>query len=132
MRQAILGIVLVALALVGVAHGAEEAIETRYRGEYLWESGDARGKLEIVFKPTGEESWDVAFHFNFQGPHTFVGTAEGSLVSGKLEGTVVNERETRTFAFRGTVKKGKFRGMHFEATGGLRRKTGTLSMKAVD
>ncbi len=104
----------------------------KFTGHYRWDAQDLGGNLEAVFTPTGEATWDVAFHFNFQGPHTFVGTAQGDLTAGKLEGTVVNERETRTFAFRGTIKKGKFRGMHFEATGGLRRKTGTLSMKAVD
>ena len=58
-----------------------------------------------MFTPTGEATWDVSFSFQFQGSHTFSGTAEGSLKNGKLEGTVLNERETRSFDFRGTVKQ---------------------------
>ena len=103
-----------------------------FSGHYDWDAQDLSGNLEAVFTPTGESTWDVSFHFTFQGPHTYVGTAEGSLEAGKLEGTVVNERETRKFDFSGTVKKGKFRGTHFESTNGARRKTGTLSLKAVD
>ncbi len=108
--------------------------ETRtFSGYYEWDAQGLSGNLEAVFTPTGESTWDVSFHFTFQGPHTYVGTAEGSVKEGKLVGTVVNERETRKFDFRGTVnKKGKFRGTHFESTGGARRKTGTLSLKAVD
>ena len=103
-----------------------------FSGHYDWDAQDLSGNLEAVFTPTGESTWDVSFHFTFQGPHTYVGTAEGNLVTGKLEGTVVNERETRTFDFSGTVKKGKFRGTHYESTNGARSKTGTMSLKAVD
>lgn len=121
------------LCLLAVAAPLASAEETqKFAGHYRWDAQDLSGNLEAVFTPTGESTWDVAFHFNFQGPHTFVGTAQGSLGTGKLEGTVVNERETRTFKFRGTVKKGKFRGVHFETSGGGQRKTGTLSMKAAD
>ena len=122
---------LIAILVGSVSLVAGE--ETRkFTGHYRWDAQDLSGNLEAVFTPTGEATWDVAFHFNFQGPHTFVGTAEGSLTAGKLEGTVVNERETRKFSFRGTIRKDKFRGVHFESTGGARRKTGTLSMKAAD
>ena len=122
---------LLALLVASMSFAAAE--ETRkFTGHYQWDGQDLSGNLEAVFTPTGESTWGVTFHFTFQGPHTFVGTAEGSLKTGKLEGTVFNERETRTFAFRGTIKKGKFRGAHFETTGGAPRTTGTLSMRAAD
>ncbi len=122
---------LLAILVASFSFAAEEGTRT-FSGHYRWDAQDLSGNLEAVFTPTGEETWDVSFHFKFQGPHTFSGTAEGSLKSGKLEGTVRNERETRSFDFRGTVKRGKFRGVHFESTGGARRRTGTLSMKAAD
>ena len=125
-RVALLGILVI--PMVATAEGEERT----FSGHYRWDAQDLSGNLEAVFTPTGETTWDVSFHFEFQGPHTYVGTAEGSLEKGLLEGTVFNERETRSFDFRGTIKKGKFRGVHFESTGGARRKTGTLSMNAAD
>jgi hypothetical protein len=124
-------LVLLAILVSSMAHAAEDGTRT-FSGHYLWDGQDLSGNLEAVFTPTGEATWDVSFHFTFQGPHTYSGTAEGSLKGGKLEGTVRNERETRSFDFVGTVKKGKLRGTHFESTGGRRRQTGTLSLKAVD
>ena len=114
-----------------MAYSAEENTQT-FSGFYRWDAQDLSGDLEAVFTPTGETTWKVTFDFKFQGPHTYVGTAEGSLHSGTLEGTVFNERETRSFDFSGKIKKGKFRGVHFESTGGARRKTGTLSMNLTD
>ncbi len=118
------------LCLLSVAVPLASAEETqKLTGHYRWDAQDLSGNLEALFTPTGEGTWEVAFHFNFQGPHTYLGTATGDLENGKLEGTVLNENETRTFTFSGTIKKGKFRGVHFETSGGGRRKTGTLSMK---
>ena len=124
-------LVLLTIFVSSMAYAATDETRT-FSGYYRWDAQDLSGDLEAVFVPTGEATWDVTFSFKFQGPHTFAGTAEGSLKSGKLEGTVRNERETRSFDFRGTVKKGKFRGVHFESTGGARRRTGTLSMKTAD
>ena len=123
--------VLLTILVSSMAYTATDGTRT-FSGHYRWDGQDLSGNLEAVFTPTGEATWDVSFSFKFQGPHTFSGTAEGSLKRGKLEGTVRNERETRSYDFRGAVKKGKFRGVHFESTGGARRKTGTLSMKAAD
>ena len=122
---------LLTLFVSSIAYAATEETRT-FSGHYRWDEQDLSGNLEAVFTPTGETTWDVSFSFKFQGSHTFSGTAEGSLKSGKLEGTVRNERENRTFDFSGTVKRGKFRAVHFESTGGAQRRTGTLSMKAVD
>ena len=89
-----------------MAYTATDGTRT-FSGHYRWDGQDLSGNLEAVFTPTGEATWDVSFSFKFQGPHAFSGTAEGSLKRGKLEGTVRNERETRSYDFRGTVKKGK-------------------------
>ncbi len=124
-------LILLAVFVSSMAFSGTDETRT-FSGYYEWDAQGLSGNLEAVFTPTGESTWDVSFHFTFQGPHTYSGTAEGSLKSGKLEGTVLNERETRSYDFRGTVKKGKFRGVHFESTGGARRKTGSLSMKATD
>ena len=131
MTRRLRNLVLLTIFVSSIAYAATDGTRT-FSGHYRWDGQDLSGNLEAVFTPTGEATWDVSFSFKFQGPHTFSGTAEGSLKNGKLEGTVVNERETRSFDFRGSVKKGKFRGVHFESTGGARRKTGTLSMKATD
>jgi hypothetical protein len=124
-------LILIAVIVASTASAGAEDTRT-FKGHFTWDTQNLSGNLEAVFTPTGEATWDVSFHFTFQGSHTFSGTASGSLQSGKLEGTVHNERETRSFYFRGTAKKGKFRGTHFESTGGPHRKTGTLSMKAAD
>ena len=131
MTRKLRNLALLTLFVCSIAYAATDETRT-FSGYYRWDGQDLSGNLEAVFVPTSEATWDVSFSFKFQGPHTFSGTAKGSLKSGKLEGTVRNERETRSFDFRGTVKKGKFRGVHFESTGGARRRTGTLSMKAVD
>ncbi len=131
MKRKLRNLVLLTFFVSSMAYAATDETRT-FSGYYRWDAQDLSGDLEAVFVPTGEATWDVTFSFKFQGPHTFTGTAEGSVKSGKLEGTVRNERETRSFDFRGTVKKGKFRGVHFESTGGARRRTGTLSMKTAD
>jgi hypothetical protein len=131
MLRTAIKIVLVGVLAGSMAYSAEENTQT-FSGFYRWDAQDLSGDLKAVFTPTGETTWKVTFDFKFQGPHTYVGTAEGSLRSGTLEGTVLNERETRSFDFSGKIKKGKFRGVHFESTGGARRKTGTLSMNLTD
>lgn len=108
---------------------AEPSVTTLI-GAYHWERGETEGDLKAVFTPTGDATWDVAFHFDFRGdPHTYTGEAKGSLTDGSLEGTVLNEDKNRTFNFEGTVQEGKFEGTHSEV-GGRRgsRRTGTLSL----
>ena len=49
--------------------------------------------------PTGEGAWDVSFRFVFRKrPHTYSGSAQGSLSEGRLEGRVLNESKQRTLA----------------------------------
>ena len=120
--------VLLALLLVMPAvHGAPET--QTLTGEFLWSGGGASGDLEAVFTSTGEQTWDVSFHFEFRGrPHVYTGTAEGSLSQGELRGKVKNENKGRTFLFSGTVKDGKFQGTHAETEGGREQSTGTLTL----
>jgi hypothetical protein len=99
------------------------------QGEFHWERRDVRGALEAVFTPTGEGTWDVSFHFEFrEEPHTYTGTAEGSLENGPLKGTVKNENKKRTFTFEGTVTDGQFTGDHSELDGEKVYDTGTLTL----
>jgi hypothetical protein len=120
---------LALLLAMTVAHGAPET--QTLTGEFHWSGGGASGDLEAVFTNTGEQAWDVSFHFEFRGrPHVYTGTAEGSLSQGELRGKVKNEKKRRTFLFSGTVKDGKFRGAHAETEGGREQSTGTLTLSA--
>ena len=110
-----------------VAYGAPET--QTFTGEYLWSGRGTPGELEAVFTATGEQTWDVSFHFEFRGTsHVYTGSAEGSLSQGELRGQVKNENKRRTFLFSGTVKDGKFRGTHAETEGGRDHSTGTLTL----
>ena len=104
---------------------ADDVIMT---GEYYWDEGNNEGVLEkVIFSPTGEGAWDVAFHFRFQGrKHVYRGTAEGSLTAGSLQGNVRNESEERSFTFSGAFKDGTFEGTHSEIRRGSPRPTGTM------
>ncbi len=98
-------------------------------GEYVWSQRGGGGGLEAVFTPTGKNTWDVEFHFEFRSkPHTYTGTAEGALGSGMLAGKVFNESKKRTFTFEGEFKNGTFQGTHAETTGGSPIDTGTLTL----
>ena len=116
--------------LLTVSSGFAGAEETQtLTGEFVWTHRGASGDLEAIFTPKGEGKWEVAFHFEFRGkPHVYSGTAEGSLTSGALKGTVLNEGKKRTFTFNGTVKDGKFTGTHAEVGDDGDQETGTLSL----
>jgi len=131
-RTLVSSILFVALALglcLAPAGFAEETAEQVLVGEYHWNQGGASGDLKAVFKPAGENSWDVSFHFDFRSqPHVYTGTAKGSLVDGSLEGTVKNEDKRRTFTFEGGFEDGTFQGDHAETTRGEPLRTGTLTL----
>lgn len=98
----------------------------------LFDSGyqDKVRPLRAVFTPTGERTWEVVFHFNFNGRnHQYTGVAEGGLLEGALSGRVENQGGRRTFTFRGEFEQGKFKGEHFETTRGREEKTGSLTLK---
>ncbi|MEM7481053.1 MAG: hypothetical protein AAF481_07740 [Acidobacteriota bacterium] len=97
------------------------------KGEYFWTYDNTRGDLKATLTPTGENTWDIAFDFRFSGePHTYKGTATGSLDNGSLAGTVKNENGRRTFTFEGSFDDGRFEGTHAELRKGKERSMGTL------
>jgi len=131
MRNRAFAALAVVLCLAGamVAVQADEGSTTR-SGSFVWEHGNNSGDLEAVFIPTGEASWDVSFHFTFRNkPHTYSGSATGSLTSGALGGTVLNENKTRTFTFEGAFEDGVFNGNHSEVGPERTMSTGTLTLR---
>jgi len=120
---------LTGLLLAGFAGIAAAKGEQALTGSYVWDDGDAEGKLRAVFTPTGDATWNVSFYFTFQGqPHTYTGTAEGSLTDGDLEGKVLTENKRRTFVFEGSFKDGLFHGTHAEYKREKERRMGTLTL----
>ena len=108
---------------------AEEA--TTLEGEFVWNARGSAGDLEAVFTPTGEDTWNVDFHFEFRGSaHTYSGSAEGSLSEGALKGEVQNENKERNFTFEGKFNDGEFNGRHSEIKGGRAQSTGSLTLSA--
>ena len=98
-------LLLAALALLLTAPSGTVLAEeiTTLNGEFKWSQRNSSGDLKADFTPTGEDTWDVSFHFKFRGePHVYSGTAEGSLSEGELSGTVKNE--TTAQAGRGTLR----------------------------
>lgn len=109
---------------------AETAADTRVLvGEYQWRHQNQPGPLRAEFTATGEEQWDVAFHFTFDGrDRIYLGTAEGSFLVGEFEGIVRSDDERRTFTFEAEIEDGKFEGTHAETTPGRAGRTGTMTL----
>ena len=88
--------------------------------------------LEAKFTSTGDNTWKVVFHFEWEGePRVWNGTAKGNLEKGKLEGEAVMDKtdEPATFTFTGKFKNGKFSGTHSRlGKEGKSRATGTLTL----
>jgi hypothetical protein len=128
MKKALL-LSFVALLLAGTAPNWADDNTQTMTGEYRRLNERSRGEVKSVFTSTGEGTWTVSFHFDYRKkPHIYTGTAAGSLTDGKLSGKVLNEDQSRTFTFEGTVENGAFRGTHAEVGGGEARKTGTLTL----
>ncbi len=121
---------LATLATLVAAGSATAADDSRtIAGAYVWDQGDTGGAVEAVFTPTGEGTWDVAFHFNFDGEdHVYTGTAKGNLMDGALAGEVKADKRPVTFKFEGTFEDGKFSGTHAQVREDGETKTGTLSL----
>jgi hypothetical protein len=130
-RMKHLAIVIFAVVLgLGASTAAYAEEGTTLNGSFVWEHGNTTGDLEAVFTPTGEATWDVSFHFTFRNqPHTYSGTASGSLSEGTLSGTVMNETKKRTFTFGGTFDDGVFSGEHAEVGESGSMQTGTLTLR---
>ncbi len=112
---------------------------TTLHGEYVWTYQNEAENLTASFVQTkrprlNEElvevepaEYDVEFKFRFNGqPHTYSGTAKGSLTEGALKGTVFNENKRRKFVFRGEFTDGRLTGEHGEIRRGSERRTGTF------
>ena len=130
MKNTALPLLALILLLVNPGGFADAAGEQTLTGSYRWNNGHP-DDLKAIFTATGEDRWDVAFHFRFRGsPEVFSGTARGSLSQGKLEGRVKNRngRGSRTFTFRGEFEDGTFRGTHAEVFGRRESSTGTLTL----
>jgi hypothetical protein len=122
---------IVALTLIGLVPSTPPlaADETILMGTFVWSAQGTESDLKAVFTPTGDDRWDVDFHFKFRGTnHTYSGTAEGNLTEGELSGTVKNETKRRTFTFEGSFKEGVFRGIHAEIEDGEPFDTGTMAL----
>jgi hypothetical protein len=126
-------LLLVGMLVVGVPAGRDAGAEDSTKtltGTFVWTHKDGKGDLEAIFTPTGEATWNVDFHFDFRGPHTYSGTAKGSLSEGPLSGTVQNESKERTWTFTGSFEGGTFKGTHAEIVDGKEQATGTLTLGA--
>jgi len=131
MRMAMRCVAVVAalVMLLGPVTGAAE--KRTLKGSFKWTDAGKKGDLEAAFTPTGEGTWDVAFHFEFRGkPHIYAGTAEGTLAGGDLNGRVRNDEKNRTFIFTGTFTEGEFHGAHAEIGDDGEHATGTLTLKS--
>jgi len=129
MKKSALFLAALVVVLTAQVGGAIAEDSRTLTGEFVWSQRENRGDLEVIFTPTGEDRWDVAFHFTFRGqPHVYSGTAEGSLSEGSLQGTVNNEDKRRTFTFKGKFEDGKFTGTHAEVGDGQEQATGTLTL----
>ncbi len=118
-----------ALAFLLAAFSNDASDQQTLTGTYVWNSGRP-SSLKAIFTATGEDRWEVAFHFRFRGDaEVFSGTATGSLAGGTLEGKVKNGSQRRTFTFRGEFEDGTFRGKHAEIFGSRESSTGTLTLQ---
>ena len=126
------GLVVLAVLLGGSA--TAQAEDVTMEGSYVWKRGDSDipGDIKAVFTPAGKNSWDIMFHFEWEGEQrAWAGTATGSLESGELEGMGVEEKgRKREFVFRGNVEKGVFTGEHGALKDGEWNGLGTITFKA--
>jgi hypothetical protein len=119
--------ICVLAALPGL--GAEDVT---LNGSFVWENdeGEHKGDLKAVLTPTGEGTWSVAFHFDWEdGPHVYRGTCSGSL-GGDLSGEVTSDGERKMqFTFSGAFEGGSFSGTHnFVDKDGAQKRAGTLTL----
>ena len=98
-------------------------------GQWRWHEGNEVGDLKATFEPVTANTWKVSFRFDFDGPHVYTGTAEGSFTEGgRLEGRVNSDRGRRQWRFEGTFKNGRLDGKHFEKRGPEEELSGTLTL----
>lgn len=125
---ALASILLVPATFAGDAD-ADAAKTHTLEGEYQWNRMEEPGPIKAVFTATGDDQWDVDFHFVFRDePHVYSGTAKGSLTEGALEGEVMSDGdEPRPFEFAGETADGVFKGTH-GTKGDDAQETGTITL----
>ena len=132
-----LAMLLILSGLGGISLAGDEVT---LQGQFVWNttSGEeVTGDLKAIFTPTGEDAWDLAFHFEWEGEaKVYSGTVHGSLSEGALEGEVNDggEGENRhTYRIRGSFKDGEFAGVHtILSNEDGPRDLGTLTLRPVD
>ncbi len=130
MKKAGLALAVALLLLPAFGSSAKTEDIRTLNGTYKWDQGNSEGLLEAVFTPITNDTWGVSFHFKFRGkPHTYSGTATGSLANGDLSGEVTTDDNRGTFTFEGKMIAGKFSGTHARLKDGKMIETGTLSLK---
>lgn len=137
MKKAAFKTALILMALALIVPGwamAEEAKaddnQTTMTGQFKWNRMDDPGDIKAVFTPTGENTWDVSFYFDFrEEPHIYSGTAEGSLTEGALKGNVMSDGEKPSpFSFEGKFVDGTFEGIHHSLRDEEPAETGTITL----
>jgi hypothetical protein len=102
---------------------------TVLEGQWRWTPGNEAGDMKATFEPVAASSWKVSFSFNFNGPHVYTGTAEGSLAEGgRLVGRVQSDVGRQQWRFEGTFKNGRLDGNHFAKRGREEELSGTLTL----
>ena len=129
-KIALLVVVLAFVLIVGGSQSVQAEGTQTLKGSFVWNNENKTGEIEAVFTETGKGKWDVSFNFTWEDePHTYSGTAEGSLSEGELKGKVLNDTEEHSFTFSGSVKDGTFDGTHASIRDdGSVRDTGTLKL----
>ena len=132
-KRASLAVAMALVFLCGGTLALADDHEVTWKGTYVWERSDKDipGDIEAVFTPAGDKTWDVVFHFEWEGEmRAWKGTATGSLDNGELKGEAKEDRDReRTFAFEGTVKDGKFQGIHGGMRDGKLSETGKITLQ---
>ena len=130
MKKTVLALAVALLVLPAFGTSAKPEENRTFSGTYKWDEGQSEGPLEAVFTPIADHSWKVSFHFRFSGqPHTYTGTATGSLVEGALKGEVQTENKRGTFTFEGIMTHGHFTGTHARLSRHGVHETGTLTLE---
>ncbi|MEM6794166.1 MAG: hypothetical protein AAF725_09290 [Acidobacteriota bacterium] len=134
MRRALLSILalgLLALFLAPRASGAEPD-RLLYEGSFIWNHDREEEPLAASFERRVDGSFTVEFTFRYGRECTYVGSARGSLGTGRIQGKVSDERDTqqlRAYTFQGAFRDGVLSGTHSDVSQGEPRPTGTFTLR---
>lgn len=132
MCQRSVGMVLLAALLLGMfsfvgmtAHAADGE-KVIVNGKFEWTTRPGFHDLKGTLTPTGENQWNVAWSFKWNGKATvYQGVVKGDLMNGEVSGTGNDAQRNRSFSFKGTAKDGTLQFTHSENTRGKSKATGT-------